>query len=144
MFQFIKGPWQSGEDKFFSKLQAPNSKLRIIKGGLGFVGIRGDRHSLNAHVKAVAKIWNDAKAAIESKKYQLVILDELNVAIKIGLMKIGPVFSFLKKHKKIVNIMATGRDAHFKLIYLADLVSEVKDIKHPFSKGVKAKKGIEY
>lgn len=144
MFQFIKGPWESGEDVFFSKLQASSFKLPIIKGGLGFVGIRGDRHSLNAHVKAAAKIWNDAKAAIESRKYQLVILDELNVALKLGLIKIGPVFSFLKKHKKIVNIIATGRDAHVKLIALADLVSEIKDIKHPFSKGVKAKQGIEY
>lgn len=159
MFQFIKGPWKSGEDVLISKIKSQKLKIKdkkileglenlynfeIIKGGLGFVGIRGDAHAFGDHVKAAEKTWDKAKTAIESKKYQLVILDELNVAIKIGLIKIGPVFSFLKKHKELVNIMATGRDAHFKLIDLADLVSEVKDIKHPFSKGVKAQKGIEY
>ncbi|MBI4120163.1 MAG: cob(I)yrinic acid a,c-diamide adenosyltransferase [Parcubacteria group bacterium] len=159
MYQFIKGPWKSGEDKLISNLKSQNSKLKdkksldglenlydfdIVKGGKGFVGILGDPYPRSVHIKAAEETWTKAQAAIESKKYQLVVLDEINVAIKLGLIKVGPVFSFLKKHKGIVNIMATGRDAHPRLIKLADLVSEIKDIKHPFNQGVSARRGIEY
>ena len=129
---------------FYPNSQFPIPNFQIVKGGLGFVGIRGDTHPRSAHIKAAEKTWNEARAAIESKKYQLVVLDEINVAIKLGLVKVGPVFSFLKKHKGIVNIMVTGREAHPRLIRLADLVSEIKDIKHPFSQGVSARRGIEY
>lgn len=118
--------------------------FEIIKGGKGFVGILGDPYPKSVHIKAAEETWFTAKKAIESKKYQLVVLDEINVAIKLGLLKISPVFSFLKKYRGIVNIMVTGRDADVKLIELADLVSEVKEIKHPFNKGVSARKGVEY
>ncbi|MBI2454126.1 MAG: cob(I)yrinic acid a,c-diamide adenosyltransferase [Parcubacteria group bacterium] len=141
MYQFIKGPWKSGEDESQKMLQP---HFEIIKGGKGFVGILGDPYPRSVHIKAAVETWTKAKEAIESKKYQLVILDEVNVALKLGLLKISPVFSFLKKYRGIVNIMATGRDAHPRLIKLADLVSEVKDIKHPFHKGVGARKGVEY
>ncbi len=141
MYQFIKGPWKSGEDESMKRLMP---EFEIIKGGKGFVGILGDPYPRSVHIKAAEETWSTAKKAIESKKYQLVVLDEINVAIKLGLLKVGPVFSFLKKYRGIVNIMVTGRDAHDKLIELADLVSEVKEIKHPFNKGVGARKGIEY
>ncbi|MBI2052310.1 MAG: cob(I)yrinic acid a,c-diamide adenosyltransferase [Candidatus Sungbacteria bacterium] len=144
MYQFIKGPWVSGEDKFFSNSQFSILNFQIIKGGLGFVGILGDSYPKSAHIKKAEETWVKAQEAIESKKYQLVVLDEINVAIKLGLLKISPVFSFLKKHKGIVNIMVTGREAHSRLIGLADLVSEIRDVKHPFSKGIGARKGIEY
>ncbi|MEK7209518.1 MAG: cob(I)yrinic acid a,c-diamide adenosyltransferase [Patescibacteria group bacterium] len=141
MYQFIKGPWKSGEDES-SKILHPH--FQIIKGGLGFVGILGDSYPRSAHIKKAEETWAKAAAAVESKKYQLVILDELNVALKLKLLKLTPVYNFLKKHKGIVNIMVTGRDAYPRLIKLADLVSEVKEIKHPFSKGIGARKGIEY
>lgn len=141
MYQFIKGPWKSGEDESMKRLMP---EFEIIKGGKGFVGILGDPYPRSVHIKAAEETWAIAKKAIESKKYQLVVLDEINVAIKLGLLKISPVFSFLKKYRGIVNIMVTGRDAHNKLIELADLVSEVKEIKHPFNKGVSARKGVEY
>ena len=141
MYQFIKGPWKSGEDESMKRLMPD---FEIIKGGMGFVGILGDPHPKSVHIKAAKETWEKCKKAIESKKYQLVILDEINVAIKLGLLKVGPVYTFLKKWKGIVTVMATGRDADEKLISLADLVSEVKEIKHPFSKGVGARQGIEY
>ena len=141
MYQFIKGPWKSGEDKS-SKILYPH--FEIIKGGKGFMGILGDPHPRSVHIKAAEETWANAQKAVESKKYQLVILDEINVALKLGLLKLPQVYSFLKRYKSAANIMATGRDAHDKLIELADLVSEVKEIKHPFNKGVGARKGIEY
>ena len=141
MYQFIKGPWKSGEDES-AKLLHPH--FQIIKGGKGFVGILGDPYPRSVHIKAAQETWAKAAAAIESKKYTLVVLDEINVAIKLGLLKISPVFLFLKKYRGIVNIMVTGREAHPRLIQLADLVSEVKEIKHPFQKGIGARRGVEY
>jgi len=141
MYQFIKGPWKSGEDESMKRLRPD---FDIIKGGKGFVGILGDPYPRQVHVDAAAETWAKATTAIESKKYQLVVLDELNVALKLKLLKLTPVYNFLKKHRGIVNIMITGRDAHNRLIALADLVSEVKEIKHPFQKGIGARKGIEY
>lgn len=141
MYQFIKGPWKSGEDESAKRL---GPDFEIIKGGRGFVGILGDSYPRSVHIKAAEETWVKGKEAIESKKYQLVILDELNVALKLKLLKLTPVCDFLKKNRARFNIMVTGRDAHPRLIKLADLVSEVKDIKHPFSKGVSARKGIEY
>lgn len=141
MYQFIKGPWKSGEDESSRRL---HPDFEIIKGGKGFVGILGDSYPRSVHIKAAEEIWAKVEKAVESKKYQLVVLDELNVAIKLKLLKLAPVYNFLKKNRARFNIMVTGRDAHPCLIKLADLVSEVKEIKHPFAKGVGAKKGIEY
>lgn len=144
MFQFIKGPWLSGEDFIFAKSQIPSTKFQIIKGGLGFVGIRGDTHPRGEHIKAAEATWAKVQKAIESKKYDLVILDELNVALDLKLLKLAPVYSFLKKNRARFNIMVTGRYAPKKIIEIGDIVSEVVDVKHPFEKGVGAKKGIEY
>ena len=141
MYQFIKGPWKSGEDES-SKILHPY--FEIIKGGKGFVGILGDPYPRSVHIEAAGATWIQATQAIESKKYQLVILDELNVALKLKLLKLTPVYNFLKKNRARFNIMVTGRDAHSRLINLADLVSEVKEVKHPFNKGIGARKGVEY
>ncbi|MEK7078029.1 MAG: cob(I)yrinic acid a,c-diamide adenosyltransferase [Patescibacteria group bacterium] len=141
MYQFIKGPWKSGEDESVKRLMP---EFEIIKGGKGFVGILGDPYPRQVHIEAAEKTWREAQKAVESKKYQLVVLDELNVALKLKLLKLTPVYNFLKKNRARFNIMVTGRDAHPRLIKLADLVSEVKEIKHPFAKGVSARKGIEY
>ena len=144
MFQFVKGPWISGEDKIFSNFQFPISNFQIMKGGLGFVGIRGDTHPRSAHVKKAKETWAKAKKAVESKKYDLIALDELNVVLDLKLLKLAPVVSFLKKNKARVNIMVTGRYAPAEIVELGDIVSEVMDVKHPFEKGVGARKGIEY
>jgi cob(I)alamin adenosyltransferase len=141
MYQFIKGPMKSGEDESVKRL---HSDFEIIKGGLGFVGIRGDTHPINEHIKAAEKTWSNVKKAIESKKYNFIVIDELNVALDLKLLKLAPVVSFLEKNKTRVNIMVTGRYANKKIMELGDIVSEILDVKHPFEKGVGARKGIEY
>ena len=108
------------------------------------MGIRGDTHPHSAHVKKAKETWAKAKKAVESKKYDLIALDELNVALDLKLLKLAPVYSFLKKNKARVNIMVTGRYAPAEIVELGDIVSEVMDVKHPFEKGVGARKGIEY
>jgi len=141
MYQFIKGPWISGEDKAAPRL---SPDFELIKGGKGFVGILGDTLPREEHESAARKTWDNIKKAVESGKFGLVIADELNVALSLDLLKLDEVLSFLKEHKDGLDIMVTGRDAPQELIDVADLVSEVKEIKHPFNDGHLAERGREY
>ena len=159
IIQFIKGPFKSGEDFFAEKFQVracrqagSNTKFQIIKGGLGFVGILGDKHSLTEHKKAAEETWESAKIKILSGlpgqgRWDLVILDEINNAMHLKLLSEKEVLDFLadiKSRKLKMDIILTGRDASPSLIEIADLVTEMKEIKHPYQKGEGARKGIEF
>lgn len=147
IIQFIKGPFKSGEDFFVSKFKIPDSKFCIIKGGLGFVGILGDKHSLIEHKKAAEEIWESAKIKILSGEWDLVVLDEINNALHLKLISEKEVLDFLvdiKSQKLKIDIILTGRDASLSLIETADLATEMKEIKHPYQKGQEARKGIEF
>jgi cob(I)alamin adenosyltransferase len=85
-----------------------------------------------------------SRQVIASKKYGLVILDEINIALKLKLLKLDEVVELVKKTPAKIELVLTGRSCYFQLIKLADLVSEVKEKKHYYKKGVKARKGIEY
>lgn len=137
MLQFIKGPWISGEDKFFAK----NSLFKIIKGGKGFVGIMNDRLPRSIHKKAAEKTLNFTEKIIKSKKYDLVILDEINVAISLKLINKNKVLKILKNLPPEIDLILTGRNAPKEFIKLADIATEMKEIKY---KKREAKTGIEY
>lgn len=141
MIQFIKGPFKSGED-FSTKKLAPNFKL--IKGGIGFVGILGDSYPKETHEKAAQKTWKLCRDSVLSGKYDLVIMDEINVAMSLKLINESEVKSFLAKSPKDVDLVLTGRDAPKWLLEMADIATEMKEIKHSYQKGIKAKKGIEF
>lgn len=141
MIQFIKGPWESGEEESAKKF-APNFEL--VKGGIGFVGILGDKHPRFAHEEAARKTWGLCKEAAESGKYDMVIMDEINVALDLKLIDADEVKTFLESVPKGIDLILTGRGAPEWLIDMADLVTEMKDIKHPYDSGEKAKKGIEF
>ncbi len=81
---------------------------------------------------------------IFKKNYHLVILDEINVAVAFGLLDIKKVITALESRPIGTNVVLTGRRAHLKMLELADLVTEMRKIKHPYDRGIKAKKGIEY
>lgn len=142
--QFIKGPWKSGEEEAAKKF---GDDFKIIKGGLGFVGILGDKLPMENHRKAAEETWESAKREILSGNWDMVILDEINNAIHLKLVTVEKVFNFLKKIKEEnlkTDVILTGRDAYSSLVEIADLVTEMKEIKHPFQKGEVAKKGIEF
>lgn len=154
MIQFIKGPWKSGEEIAVKKF---DDNFKIIKGGLGFVGILGDKLLFGDHQKAAEETWELAKIEILSGlpgqgragqgKWDLVILDEINNALHLNLLSLNEVFDFLRDFRtksEKPDIILTGRDANAKLVELADLVTEMREIKHPYKKGEEAKKGIEY
>lgn len=144
MIQFIKGSRKSGEEETVKKF---GDNFKIIKGGLGFVGILGDTKPIEDHQAAAQKTWELAKTEILSGKWDLVILDEINNALHLNLLSFDEVFDFLRDFKsksENPDIILTGRDANIKLIELADLVTEMREIKHPYEKGEEAKKGMEY
>jgi len=141
MLQFIKGPWKSGEDN--KEVWPAGFELR--KGGLGFVGILGDKLPRQNHVEAAQKTLDAAFGELESGKWDMIILDEVNVALDLGLLNSEQVVSYLILAKeKGIDVIFTGRDAPKEFIEKADIVSEVRDVKHVFEKGVKARKGLDY
>jgi len=155
MIQFIKGDWESGENKFVKHFMLHASCFRIIPAGKGFVNpirnnisngvkISGDKIRFSVHKKAAEKALRLAKKEIKSKKWDLIILDEINVAINLKLIKADEVLKILKYAPKNIDIILTGRNAAEKFIKYADLVTEMREIKHPFQKGQMAKKGIEF
>lgn len=94
--------------------------------------------------KEAKKGWDKAKEAIESAKYQLIILDEINICIDMGMIKVADVKQALLNKPENLEIVLTGRRAHPELVALAHLVTEMKPIKHYFDVGVMARQGIEY
>ena len=133
MIQFIKGPWRSGEDEFIPKFKIPKNEFQIIKGGKGFVGIMGDRLPFSIHKKAAKKTLKMAEKKVLSKKYNLIILDEINVAVGLKLISEKDVLKLLKKTPQGIDIILTGRDAPKKFIDLADIATEMKEIKYKFA-----------
>ena len=142
MVQFIKGPWKSGED-FLAQGLEPHFKL--VKMGKGFVGILGDTLPREEHEKAAEDALAYAKKEAESGNWNIIILDEVNNAIHLNLIGTEDVLEFATSAKdKLEHLILTGRDAPQELIDIADLVTEMRDIKHPYHQGVKAKRGLEY
>ncbi len=150
IIQFIKGPWISGEHKFFKKFQSRQggTKFKIIRAGKGFVKILGDKLPFSEHKKAAQDALGLAEKETDlpvgKSKWDLIILDEINVAVNLKLLSEKKVLDILKKFSKDKNLILTGRNAPKSFIKIADLVTEMKEVKHPFSKGSPAKNGVEY
>ena len=112
--------------------------------GEGFVGILDDNKELKVHQEAARKGLELALEKIESGLFQLVILDELNVALKLGLVGKEEVLRLLAACSVDQHLVITGRDAPDWLIDQADLVTSMTEIKHPFREGIQAQKGIDW
>ena len=88
--------------------------------------------------------WKEAEQAILSSQYDLVILDEINYAISYGMLDAAKVVAVLKRKPEMVHVILTGRNAHPSIVEIADTVTEMKQVKHAYEKGVMAQRGIEY
>jgi cob(I)alamin adenosyltransferase len=92
----------------------------------------------------VEAAWAEARSAIESGEWDLVVLDEINYAIGYGMLDPAQVAETLRTRPEMVNVILTGRNAHPLLVDLADTVTEMREVKHAYQKGILAQRGIEY
>lgn len=142
ILQFIKGSWKYGELEALRILGETNGRLEVRRGGRGFS--QRDTEDKAEHRKAAQEAWREALEEITASRWDLIVLDEINYAIKFGLVEIEQVMDLLDKKPPELHLVLTGRDARPELIERADLVTEMKLIKHPYQKGIKAQKGIEF
>lgn len=142
ILQFIKGRWKTGEAKIMEKLKP---LIEIEQMGRGFIKFKnGKPQSTSQQIDNAIESFRYAREKIYSGKYDMVILDEINNLIDYGLLSVEDVVDLIKNKPKEISIVLTGRNAHYKLVDIADTVTEMKEVKHAFSKGIKARKGIEY
>lgn len=141
MVQFIKGPWRSGEDDAQMLLRP---YFKIIKTGLGFVGILGDDKSYEEHASAAREGLAMARSEMTSGKWNALILDEINNALHLGLVSLVDVLELICDMPAGMDLILTGRNAPQQLVELADIVSEINEVKHPFAEGQEGEQGTEW
>jgi cob(I)alamin adenosyltransferase len=136
--QFIKGTWKTGEREFFKRFP---EELHWHTMGEGFTWNTQDR---DQDIAAATAAFEKAKQLMESGDYDLVVLDEINIALRYDYLDVDQVISALQVRSDRTSVILTGRDAKPALMEMADLVSEMKEIKHPFQSGIKAKQGVDF
>ena len=140
VLQFLKGSWHYGElDAVLT--HAPNFVLKQM--GRGFVKI-GGAETDPEDIRLVEAAWAEAREAILSGEWDLVILDEINYAISYGMLAPEQVAETLRARPEMVHVILTGRNAHPLFVELADTVTEMREVKHAYQKGILAQRGIEY
>ena len=141
MIQFIKGSWHYGEMESSKRLEP---EFEMVAIGKGFVGIIDDKSPKEDHQKIAKEAIRISNEKIQSEKYDIVILDEVNYAVNLNLISLDDVLNLIKSKPENVDLVLTGNYAKEEVIEVADLVTEMKEIKHPFQKGIKAKEGIDF
>ena len=141
MVQFIKGSWHYGELDTCQMLG--EDKIRILPMGRGFVKVGVEKPDPE-DVRMVEEAWQFASQAIMGGEYDLVILDEVNYAVSYKMLDPAKVVETLRQKPEMVHVILTGRNAHPSIVECADLVTEMREVKHPYQKGILAQRGIEY
>lgn len=143
IIMFTKGGDDYGELNSFRNLSPEISKnLTIVQAGLDRIVYSTNKNKSDAD--EIKKGWELAKKAIKNDEYNLIILDEANIAIDLGLIDLDEMLEILKNKPEEMEIVLTGRNARQEIIDIAHLVSEIKPIKHYWDTGIAARKGIEY
>jgi cob(I)alamin adenosyltransferase len=140
MLQFLKGSWHYGE---LDAVKAFGENFVMRQMGRGFVKI-GGAETDPEDIRLVEEAWAEARSAILSGEWDLVVLDEINYAISYGMLDPAQVVETLREKPEMVHVILTGRNAHPSLVEIADTVTEMRQVKHAYEKGVLAQKGIEY
>ena len=140
MLQFIKGSMRYGELSAVKRLE-PDLQIKPL--GHGFVHVNPEKPDPK-DIETARQAWEVCKEHILSNRYAMVILDEINDAIAYGLLPADEVVDVLTKRPERLTVVLTGRGVHPRILALADLVTEMIELKHPYREGKKARKGIEY
>jgi cob(I)alamin adenosyltransferase len=136
--QFIKGAIPTGEAALVARLNLP---IEMHTMGEGFTWNTQDRER---DIAAARRAWEKAVALLRDPSFNLVILDELNVVLKYDYLPLPEVLDELRRRRDMLHVVVTGRNAPAELLETADLVTEMKLVKHPYRGGVKAQRGVEY
>jgi cob(I)alamin adenosyltransferase len=140
MLQFLKGSWHYGE---LDAVQAFGDRFVMKQMGRGFVKV-GGAETDPEDIKMVEEAWAEAAEAIKSGAWDLVVLDEINYAISYKMLDPEKVAAVLREKPEMVHVILTGRNAHPTIVDLADTVTEMREVKHAYQKGIMAQRGIEY
>ncbi len=140
MLQFLKGSWHYGE---LDAVQAFGDRFVMKQMGRGFVKV-GGAETDPEDIRMVEEAWAEAADAIKSGAWDLVVLDEINYAISYKMLDPEKVAAVLREKPEMVHVILTGRNAHPTIVDLADTVTEMREVKHAYQKGIMAQRGIEY
>jgi cob(I)alamin adenosyltransferase len=140
MLQFLKGSWHYGE---LDAAEAFGGRFVMEQMGRGFVKVGGAETDVE-DIRLVEAAWVEAREAIYSGEWDMVVLDEINYAIGYGMLDAAVVAAALSGRPEMVHVILTGRGAHPLLVEMADTVTEMREVKHAYQKGILAQRGIEY
>ena len=138
--QFLKGSWHYGE---LDSIAALGPDFVIKQLGRGFVKV-GGAETDPEDLRLVQEAWAEAKAAIFSGEWDLIVLDEINYAIGYNMLSPQEVVDTLRQRPELLHVILTGRNAHPLLVELADTVTEMREVKHAYQRGILAQRGIEF
>ena len=138
VIQFVKGKWETGEKKI---LEAFSDQVTVHTMGEGFTW---DTQDLKRDVAAADAAWQQAKLMMQDPSYSMILMDELNIVLRYDYLPIDEIVETVKNKREELHIIITGRNAKDSLLEIADLVTEMTMIKHPFRSGFKAQAGIEF
>lgn len=141
IIQFMKGDLYSGEWDGVKKM---NCDIELHATGKGFCGIQGNPYPFSEHRRNAQDAIALAREKMSSGLYDLIILDEINNALHLRLVDLEQVLALIQDKPPLMHLVLTGRDAHARVIDMADTVSEVVEIKHAYRKGIEPQPGIDY
>lgn len=140
ILQFLKGSWHYGE---LDAAERFNGDLVIKQMGRGFVKV-GGAETDPEDLRMVQEAWQAAVREMRSGEWDLIVLDEINYAIGYDMLDAQTVVDALKERPQMLHVILTGRNAHPLLIELADTVTEMREVKHAYTRGILAQRGIEF
>ncbi|MEG9431235.1 cob(I)yrinic acid a,c-diamide adenosyltransferase [Terriglobus sp. ADX1] len=140
VLQFLKGSWHYGE---LDAAERFNGDFEIKQLGRGFVKV-GGAETDPEDLRMVQEAWQEAVRAMHSGEWDLIVLDEINYAIGYDMLDAQAVTEALKERPQMLHVILTGRNAHPLLVELADTVTEMREVKHAYTRGILAQRGIEF
>jgi cob(I)alamin adenosyltransferase len=144
VLQFLKGSWHYGELDSAEAISTASGFTYVMKQlGRGFVKV-GGAETDPEDLRMVEEAWNEASTAILSGDWDLIVLDEINYAIGYKMLDPERVAEVLRRKPEMLHVILTGRNAHPVLVELADTVTEMKEVKHAYQRGIIAQRGIEF
>ncbi len=139
--QFIKGAIPTGEAAFFQQIAEQGMPIEMHTLGEGFTWKTQDRQR---DIATAERGWEQAVKLIRDPTVDLVILDEINIATRYGYIDPATILQELENRRPMLHVVLTGRNAADEIVEMADLVSEMKMVKHPYARGVKPQRGVEF